>query len=56
LKGAATGLYCAPDEGTGRWRDKGASFFVTGSDHMLLQRGAKALATGFSSGHAITGD
>jgi len=56
LKGAATGLYCAPDEDIGRWRDKGASFFVTGSDHMLLQRGAKSLAAGFASDYAITGN
>ncbi len=54
--GAATGLYCAPGEDIGRWRDKGASLFVTGSDHTLLQRGAKSLAAGFARGYNTTGD
>lgn len=43
-KGAATGLFVAPTEDMGPWRDKGASFFLSGSDHSFLFAGAKALA------------
>ncbi len=42
-EGAVTGLYCAPGEDLTRWRDKGASFVVSGSDHGFLASGAKAL-------------
>jgi 2-keto-3-deoxy-L-rhamnonate aldolase RhmA len=40
---AATGLYCAPGENIQKWRDKGASLIVIGSDHSFLADGAKAL-------------
>lgn len=43
-QGAATGLFIAPDEDMKPWRDKGASFFLSGSDHSFLFAGAKALA------------
>jgi 2-keto-3-deoxy-L-rhamnonate aldolase RhmA len=43
-RGAATGLYCAPGEDVSEWRNKGASFIVSGSDHSFLAAGAKALA------------
>jgi 2-keto-3-deoxy-L-rhamnonate aldolase RhmA len=42
-KEAATGLYCAPGENIQKWRDKGASLIVIGSDHSFLADGAKAL-------------
>lgn len=45
----ATGLYCAPGEDIGRWRDCGASFFVIGSDHGYLQHGAAALTASFKA-------
>lgn len=44
VRGVATGLFCAPDEDTLPWRDKGASFVVAGSDHSFLVTGARALA------------
>lgn len=44
VEGAATGLYCAPGEDTRPWRQKGASFVVTGSDHSILIEGARSLA------------
>lgn len=43
-KGAATGLFVAPGEDMGPWRDKGASFYLSGSDHSFLFAGAKVLA------------
>lgn len=43
-KGATTGLFVAPTEDMSPWRDKGASFFLSGSDHSFLFSGAKALA------------
>ncbi|SDC00456.1 HpcH/HpaI aldolase family protein [Ruegeria marina] len=55
-KGAATGLYCAPGEDPGPWRACGASFFVTGSDHSLLQHGAKALKASFTPANKTTGE
>ncbi len=42
-KGTATGLYCAPGEDLSKWREKGASFVVSGSDHGFLASGAKTL-------------
>ncbi len=54
--GAATGLYCALGEDWIRWREKGASFFVIGSDHTLLQQGANALAAGFVDKTVKSGD
>lgn len=44
--GAATGLFCAPGEDLGRWRDAGASLFIVGSDHALMAQGARALRDG----------
>lgn len=44
VEGATTGLFVAPTEGMAPWRDKGASFFLNGSDHSFLFAGAKALA------------
>ncbi len=44
VKGAATGLFVAATEDMGPWRDKGASFYLSGSDHSFLFAGAKALA------------
>ncbi len=44
IKDTATGLYVAPNEDMRPWRDKGASFFLSGSDHSFLFAGAKALA------------
>ncbi|MFY2823802.1 HpcH/HpaI aldolase family protein [Ruegeria sp. MALMAid1280] len=44
VKGAATGLFVSPAEDMGSWRDKGASFYLSGSDHSLLFAGAKTLA------------
>ncbi|SNT01475.1 HpcH/HpaI aldolase family protein [Tropicimonas sediminicola] len=38
-KGAATGLYCAPNEDVAPWRRAGGSLFVIGSDHTLMTRG-----------------
>ena len=43
-KGATTGLFVAPTEDMAPWRAKGASFFLSGSDHSFLFAGAKALA------------
>jgi len=43
-KGAATGLFVAPSEDMTPWRDKGASFYLSGSDHSFLFAGAKTLA------------
>jgi len=43
-EGAATGLFVAPSEDKAQWRSKGASFFLSGSDHSFLFAGAKALA------------
>lgn len=47
-KNAATGLFCAPSEDTNKWRDKGASFVVSGSDHSFLTKGAAALCSTFA--------
>ncbi len=44
VQGAATGLFVSPNEDMGPWRDKGASFYLSGSDHSFLFAGAKALA------------
>jgi len=44
VKGATTGLFVSPAEDMGPWRDKGASFYLSGSDHSFLFAGAKALA------------
>lgn len=44
VAGAATGLFIAPNEDMGPWRDKGASFCLCGSDHSFLFAGASALA------------
>lgn len=55
-KGAATGLYTALGEDISGWREKGASLFITGSDHTLLQQGAQALAAGFAGAKTTTGD
>jgi len=44
VKGAATGLFVAPTEDIARWRPKGASFYLSGSDHSFLFAGAKTLA------------
>lgn len=44
VKDAATGLFVSPAEDMGTWRDKGASFYLSGSDHSFLFAGAKALA------------
>lgn len=41
---ASTGLYVAPGEDKSQWREKGASFFLSGSDHSFLVQGANALA------------
>lgn len=41
----ATGLYCNPDEDITHWKDKGASFFVIGSEHTLILQGAAQLAS-----------
>jgi 2-keto-3-deoxy-L-rhamnonate aldolase RhmA len=41
---ASTGLYVAPGEDISQWREKGASFFLSGSDHSFLVQGANALA------------
>jgi 2-keto-3-deoxy-L-rhamnonate aldolase RhmA len=46
--GTATGLYCAPGEDPAPWAARGASLFVTGSDHGFLIQGASALAAGFA--------
>lgn len=43
IKGAATGLFCAPGEDTAPWQSAGASFFVVGADHSFLTQGARAL-------------
>lgn len=45
--GAATGLYCAPAEDLRPARDAGASFFVVGSEHTLMARGASELVESF---------
>ncbi|MDA5095471.1 aldolase/citrate lyase family protein [Aliiroseovarius sp. KMU-50] len=45
VKGATTGLFVAPTEDMAPWRDKGASFFLSGSDHSFLFAGAKELAS-----------
>ena len=44
VQGAALGLFCAPGEPVSPWRQKGASFVITGSDHSFLTQGAKELA------------
>jgi len=44
VTGAATGLFVSPAEDMGQWRDKGASFYLSGSDHSFLFAGAKTLA------------
>ncbi len=56
VEGATTGLYCAPGEDIAPWHDKGANLFVIGSDHTLMQRGAKALAAGFAGATSTTGN
>ena len=43
-RGATTGLYVAPGEDMAAWREKGASLFISGSDHSFLFAGAKTLA------------
>ncbi len=48
-KHAATGLFCAPSEDTHKWRSKGASFVVSGSDHSFLTNGAAALCASFAN-------
>lgn len=53
---ATTGLYCAPGEDISGWRSKGASFFVTGSDHTFLAQGAKALTAAFKGDTDIKGE
>jgi 2-keto-3-deoxy-L-rhamnonate aldolase RhmA len=44
VEGVTTGLFVAPAEDMQPWRDKGASLFLSGSDHSFLFAGAKALA------------
>lgn len=44
VTGAATGLFIAPTEDMGPWRSKGASFYLSGSDHSFLFAGARTLA------------
>lgn len=44
VSGAATGLYVAPAEDMVPWRDRGASFYLSGSDHSFLFAGTRALA------------
>lgn len=46
-KGAATGLYCAPSEPLEAHSAAGASFFVVGSEHTLMQLGGAALIEKF---------
>lgn len=47
VTGAATGLYCGPDEDPGPWLAAGATLLVTGSDHTLLMQGGAALRSQF---------
>ena len=49
VKGAATGLYCAPGEDLGPHRQAGGSLFVVGSEHTLMKQGAVELVEGFKS-------
>lgn len=46
---AATGLFCAPSEDTQKWREKGSSFVVSGSDHSFLTKGATSLCASFAN-------
>jgi len=46
---ATTGLFCAPGEDPQKWRLKGASFIVSGSDHSFLTKGAAALCSSLAN-------
>lgn len=48
-KGAATGLYCAPNEALENHIAAGGSFFVVGSDHSLMLGGGRALTAAFKA-------
>ncbi len=45
--GCATGLYCAPAEDLQSARKAGATFFVVGSEHALMARGAADIVANF---------
>ena len=47
--GCATGLYCAPAENLQSARKAGATFFVVGSEHSLMARGAAEIVKNFKA-------
>lgn len=52
--GSATGLYCAPGEDLQPSRVAGATFFVVGSEHSLMSRGAEDLVKSFRNSSQAT--